>query len=160
MATRLKDTPKETLFYRDTPCMESLVFAPPDVAEHVSQIRYAFSAETWGEFQEKIPEDELLELLRLRNEQYGELFVIPKENDPFEHGALCPAFSDGDYPRWLQTEQPRWIPKEILARWGEAQISLLNGPFWTIDPEKEKKIVAKLRSFGIKAKRRDDLRFH
>jgi hypothetical protein len=37
---------------------------------------------------------------------------------------------------------------------------LLNGPFWTIDPEKEKKIVAKLRFFGIKAKRRDDLRFH
>ena len=59
-----------------------------------------------------------------------------------------------------QTQQPRWIPEEILARWGEAQMSVLNGPFWTIDPEQEKKIVARLRSVGIKAKRRDDLQFH
>ena len=160
MATRLKEAPSQTLFYRDTPCMESLVFAPPDVAEHISQIHDAFRAETWGEFQEKIPEDELLELLHLRNEQYGELFVIPKEDDPFKHEALCPAFSDGDYPQWLQTQQPRWIPEEILTRWGEAQMSVLNGPFWTIDPEQEKKIVARLRSVGIKAKRRDDLQFH
>ena len=160
MATRLKAISEEILFYRDAPHMESLVFAPPDVAKHISQVHEAFRAETWGEFQEKIPEDELLELLHLRNEIFGEMFVIPKEDEPFEHEALCPAFSDGDYPQWLQTQQARWIPEGILARWGEPQMSLFNGSFWTVDPEKENKIVAKLKSCGIKAKRRDDLQFH
>ena len=157
-----QQTEKEenTLFYRHAPHMESLVFAPHHVAKHISQIHNAFGAQTWGEFQEKIPEEELDELLRLRHEQFGELFVIPEQDVPFEHEALCPAFSDGDYPRWLQTEQARWIPKEILARWGEAQMSVLNGPFWIINPTQEQKIVRRLTELGIPTQRRDDLRFH
>ena len=95
----------EVLFYRHAPHMESLVFAPPDVALHVSQIHNAFSAETWGEFQAHIPEDEFSELLNSQYEEWGDLFVIPNDEDPFKPESICGAFLEGDYPRWLQTDQ-------------------------------------------------------
>ena len=151
---------QKKLFYRHAPHMHSLVFAPPDVALHVSQIHNAFSAKTWGEFQAHIPEDEFSELLNSQYEEWGDLFVIPNAEDPFKPESICGAFLEGDYPRWLQTDQDIWVPKKILERWGTVESSVFNGPFWVIDPEQEQEIVGELGKLGIPAERRDDLRFH
>ena len=46
----VQQTPEveSVLFYRHAPHMKSLVFAPPHVAQHISEIHTAFSAEIWG----------------------------------------------------------------------------------------------------------------
>jgi len=148
------------LFYRHVPHMDSLVFAPPDVALRVSQIHDALSAKTWGEFQSRMPETDFSELLNSHYEDWDELFVIPNFEDPFNPESICPAFLEGDYPDWLQTDQDIWVPEEILERWGTVETSMLNGNFWVIDPEQEQEIVGELGKLGILAERRDDLRFH
>ena len=45
-------------FIRMLPHMESLVFAPPKVAEYNSAIHRALEATTWGEFKARIPPKE------------------------------------------------------------------------------------------------------
>ena len=151
--------PKQ-LFYRGVPHMDSLVFAPPDVAFRVSQIHHAFSAETWGEFQSRMPENDFFEVLNSHYECWEELFVIPNAEDPFKIESICPGFLDGDYPEWLQTDQDIWVPEEILERWGSVEASVSNGPFWVIDPDPEQEIVGELGKLGIPVERRDDLHFH
>ena len=150
----------EVLFYRHVPHMESLVFAPPDLAENVSEIHKAFAAKTWGEFQSRMPEGDILELMETYETNSGERFIPPQPDDPFNPDAICGAFSDGDYPEWLQQDQDFYLPAEILERWGERKSTFLNGNFWIIDPEQEQEIVDRLRELGIPAIRRDDLRFH
>ena len=151
----------EVLFYRHAPHMESLVFAPPNQAERVSEIHKAFAAKTWGEFQSLMPEESFCQLINLRCENdWDELFVIPQSNDPFDLESICPAYFDGDYPDWLQKDQDLWLPEEILECCGKIESSVHNGPFWTINPKQEKKIVLRLRKLKIHAQRRDDLYFY
>ena len=151
----------EVLFYRHVPHMESLVFAPPDLAENVSEIHKAFAAKTWGEFQSLMPEEAFWQLMGSGCENdWGELFVIPQADDPFDLESICPAYFDGDYPHWLQKDQDLWLPKEILECWGKIESSVHNGTFWIINPKQEKKIVLRLRKLGILAQRRDDLHFY
>jgi hypothetical protein len=151
----------EVLFYRHAPHMESLVFAPPDLAARESQIYRAFAAKTWGEFQYFMPEDDFRELIKAKCKiTWDELFVIPQPDDPFEPETICPSYSVGNYPDWLQKTQDLWLPKEILEHWGRRESSMFNGPFWIIDPKKEQKIVLRLRKLRIHAQRRDDLYFY
>ena len=98
---------KEVLFYRLSPDGESLVFAPPDVAVRISAIHEAFSAETCGEFQSLIPEENYAELLKhyVGEEAYYKPFVIPNGREPFDVHSFCPEYIDGNYPDWLQQEQ-------------------------------------------------------
>ena len=152
-------TPNQ-LFYRHVPHMKSLVFAPPHKAARISRIRNAFAAKTWGEFQSRMPEGDILELMETYEQNSGERFIPPQPDDPFNPDEICGAFSDGDYPEWLQQDQDFYLPAEILERWGENKSSVLNGDFWIIDPEQEQEIVDRLRELGILAIRRDDLRFH
>ena len=149
---------ESTLFYRHAPHMESLVFAPPHVAQHISEIHSAFSAETWGEFLRKIPQSEFWQLWNSRCEDEEE--PLPDPELPFSPEDICGAFCEGDYPAWLQQDQDRWLPNEILERWGKKQSSGINGSFWIIDPAQEQEIVQRLSELGITARQRGDLRFH
>ena len=156
----VQQTPEveSTLFYRHAPHMESLVFAPPLVALRVSHIHNAFSAETWGEFQSEMPEQDFWELWGARCEEEEE--KLPDPDTPFNPEDICGAFCEGDYPEWLQKDQDRWLPKEILERWGKRESSGINGGFWIIDPAQEQEIVQRLTELGITARQRGDLRFH
>ena len=149
---------ESTLFYRHAPHMESLVFAPPHVAQHISEIHTAFSAETWGEFLRKIPQSEFWGLWNSRCEDEEE--PLPDPDRPFNPAEICGAFCEGDYPAWLQQDQDRWLPNEILERWGKRESSVINGSFWIIDPAQEQEIVQRLSELGITARQRGDLRFH
>ena len=69
---------EEVLLYRHAPHLESLVFAPPELAEHVSEIHKAFAAKTWGEFQSHMPEEDFRELIvSMYKHDWDELFAIP-----------------------------------------------------------------------------------
>lgn len=162
MTATSKRLPEEAdLFYRDVPHMYSLVFAPPYQAVRISQIHNAIRAETWGEFQSLMPKSDFLELVTIQHHNNCDgLFVIPEPDEVFQPRTICPAYLEGDYPDWLQARQDRWIPKEILDQWGSLEASVLNGPFWILDPQKEQQIVSELGERGIGAQRRDDLLFH
>jgi hypothetical protein len=156
----VQQTPEveSVLFYRHAPHMKSLVFAPPHVAQHISEIHTAFSAETWGEFLRKIPQSEFWGLWNSRCEDEEE--PLPDPDRPFNPAEICGAFCEGDYPAWLQQDQDRWLPNEILERWGKRESSVINGSFWIIDPAQEQEIVQRLTELGITARQRGDLRFH
>ena len=161
--SRRKDTTQipdveSTLFYRHAPHMKSLVFAPPHVAQHISEIHTAFSAETWGEFLRKIPQSEFWDLWNSRCEDEEE--PLPDPELPFNPAAICGAFCEGDYPAWLQQDQDRWLPNEILERWGKKESSGINGSFWIIAPAQEQEIVHRLSEHEIPARQRGDLCFY
>jgi hypothetical protein len=102
------------LFYTEAPT-ESLVFAPPKVAEYNSAIHHALEATTWGEFKALIPPEEYKQLLkRLQDGEYDldddedhdahKQRKLPSNNDPFDPDFWFPGFCEGDYPDWLQTQ--------------------------------------------------------
>jgi len=149
------------LFYTNVPHMESLVFAPPKVAEYNSAIHHALEATTWGEFKALIPPEEYKQLLeRVRAgelDRYNDEGELPSDDDPFDPDLWFPGFSDGDYPSWLQARQAEWLLEPILKRFAEHKTSVLNGDFWIIDPVCEKDMVEELRREGFRVTRRDDL---
>ncbi len=107
----------ETLYYRNVPHMDSLVFAPPEEAEYISKIHRALSSDPWGEFRSKMPEHEFQELVHrlAQDDESDEIFVVPGDNDPFDAGEWFPEWADGDYPDWLQQRQAEWLPDELLG---------------------------------------------
>ena len=60
-----KNTPD--LVYRTAPHMDSLVFAPLEVALRIDQTHEALGASTWCEFTYLMPIDDLNEMLLERN---------------------------------------------------------------------------------------------
>ena len=130
-----------TLFYRNAPHMESLVFAPPKVAEYISAIHHALEATTWGEFKARMPPEEYRRLLKkvrmgLRDldDDDRKRRKLPSDDDPFHPNFWFPEWCDGDYPDWLQARQAEWLPKSILKHFARHETSVLNGDFWMIDP--------------------------
>ena len=162
---------RKTLFYRNKRDQTSLVFAPPKVAEYNSAIHHALAASTWGEFKALIPPKEYKQLLkRLRDGEYDldddegydahKQRNLPENKDPFDPDFWIPGFSDGDYPDWLQKDQDLWLPDSILKRFASYETSVLNGPFWNINPDFEKDIVEELAREGFSVTRRNDLTFY
>ena len=103
------------LFYRNAPYLESLVFAPPKVAEYNSAIHHAL-------FETDDAHDA------------DKHHTLPQSNEPFDPEFWFPGFSEGDYPDWLQQKQDFWLPPATLKHFARYDTSVLNGPFWTVDP--------------------------
>ncbi|MBK8906698.1 MAG: hypothetical protein IPM60_01960 [Rhodospirillales bacterium] len=147
---------REDLYYREA--RGSLVFAGRSTAEHVHRIHEALrSAETWGAFKAALPAgewDDIAERYRAADEDED----LPADDAPFS-SADVPGVCDGDYPVWLQAEIDLVLPEDLLHRFAKRENSVLNGPFFTIDPEHEDALVRELRSRGYTVTRRDDLRF-
>ncbi len=145
------------LFYKEA--RGSLVFAAPDVAERVSQIHHALRASTWGEMKSLLPSGELQKMEPYFSEDEEGNPEIPSD-ETLNPSDYVPGFSDGDYPLWLQAEQDRLLPHDLLERFGIRETSVLNGDFWTIDPANEAALITELQARGVEAQRRDDLDFY
>lgn len=145
------------LFYKET--RGSLVFSTPAAAERVSQIHCALRASTWGEMKMLLPPGELQILESSFPLDEDGIIELPADDatDPSDY---VPGFTDGDYPQWLQAEQDRLLPHDLLGRFGIRETSVLNGDFWTIDPSNEAALITELQARGIEAQRRDDLNFY
>jgi len=144
----------KTLYYKES--RGTLVFAPPDIAERVSQIHFALSAPTWGELKARMPEGEL-EAIRSEDEDPDDLQEPDDASeDPAER---ISGFSEGDYPIWLQTLQHTYLPADICDQYGVSKSSVHNGNFWSFDPANAGVIVNALQLKGYEVIRRDDLTF-
>ena len=152
----------KTLFYREAANC-SLVFASSDEAERVHQIHTAIeTARTWGEFRDLMPDPDYQELVERFSEDWDEEAdpdgPMPPDNDAFDSSFL-PGYCDGDYPDWLQTRAHEFVPRNLLEQFGWQEPSVLNGNYWCIDPENEAAIVLALGQIGIRAVKRQDLKF-
>ena len=147
-----------TLFYREA-WNESLVFAPPEEALRIHQIRQALeTAKTWGEFRDLMPERDYEELRERMSGNLDEEESFPSDDTAFEAEQVL-GFSDGDYPDWLQAEADRFVPEDVLDRFGAMETTVFNGHFWRIAPTYESAIVEMLATHRITAIKREDLRF-
>jgi hypothetical protein len=106
---KVRRTKTKGLFYKERPDSDSLVFAPPKVAEYVSAIHHALEATTWGKFKALMPPKEYRRLLK--NVQAGDLdrdngareqTKLPSDDAPFDPAVWFPEWCVGDYPDWLQ----------------------------------------------------------
>ena len=153
------------LVYRTAPHMDSLVFAPLEVALRIDQTHEALGASTWCEFTYLMPIDDLNEMLLERNNPeedwlQEDLFAIPGPAAAVDLEQLCPQYFDGDYPQWLQKQQEYWVPKDILERWGRKDPTMLNGDFWMLETQYEAEILMQLKNKGLEVVKRDDLFFY
>lgn len=85
-------------------------------------------------------------------------FSEPADTDEFDAESV-PGYSDGDYPPWIATEQDLYLPEEVLGAFGVSSNSVLNGPFWTIDPSKRQQVLMALKAMGYELTEREDLQF-
>ena len=159
----LKNAPD--LVYRTAPHMDSLVFAPLEVALRIDQTHEALGASTWCEFTYLMPIDDLNEMLLERNNPeedwlQEDLFAIPGPAAAVDLEQLCPQYFDGDYPQRLQKQQEYWVPKDILERWGRKDTTMLNGDFWMLETQYEAEILVQLKNKGLEVVKRDDLFFY
>ena len=144
------------LFYTDVPHMDSLVFAPPKIANEISEVYFALkTAKTWGQFRSLMPSDQMADLERKWLEDESGPWG---DDEPFE--AAWTGYLEAEYPRWLQADQDFWLPEEFLENWGKQESGFTSGGFWTFDPKKEEAIVADLKALGYLVTRRDDLNFY
>jgi hypothetical protein len=144
------------LFYTDVPHMDSLVFAPPEIANEISEVYFALkTAKTWGQFRSLMPSDQMADLERKWLEDKSGPWG---DDEPFE--AAWTGYLEAEYPRWLQADQDFWLPEEFLENWGKQESGFTSGGFWTFDPKKEEAIVADLKALGYLVTRRDDLNFY
>ena len=155
---------KPDLVYTEAPHMDSLVFAPLDVALRVDQLHEALAAKRWCEFEYLMPTQELDRLIMERNSPEEEWlkddkFEIPAAFGEVDLEQLCPEHYSGDYVEWLQQKQTDWVPKDILARWGRKEHSLGQGSFWIMQSIWEKPIIKALRGKNLRVEKRSDLNF-
>jgi hypothetical protein len=134
---------------------EGVVIAPPDIAERNSRLRNAIEGSmtalvTWRELLASIPEDDAQDLWgRIARAAANNSEESPSLDDQASADAV-PGFNDGDYPSWLQQNMDSWVPPEIMSTFAEHQSSILNGPFWYIEPGHLERIKRKLRAMGYR----------
>src|SRR5687768_13245151 len=89
-----------------------LVFADATRARRIARIHKAIKkSSTWGQFRRGMPRDEYSRLVRELFDDNEE--PRPRTTDEF-NGEHIPAYSDGDYPDWLQQEMHTVLPQDIL----------------------------------------------
>lgn len=134
------------LLYNISPGDDGLVFAEAERAQFISKIHEAITkSSTWEEFRRAMPRSEYSRLIRERFDELGE--PRPRGSDRFDPGQI-PAYCDGDYPAWLQQEMDAVLPTEILEEFATVEDTVLNGPYFHIDPKHLPAIKERLEQLG------------
>jgi hypothetical protein len=138
----------------------SLVFAPPDVAERVTQIHRALGgAASWGELVRLMPVGEI-ESLKLENflgrdDAGNPNYPHDSTTEPYR---FVPGYAEGSYPPSFQARQDEYLPREICLRFG-VQKESPSGRIWSFAPAIEAEMVLVLRQHGFIVTCRSDLTF-
>jgi hypothetical protein len=143
---------KKQLVYRISEATGGIVFATPDRAAFVDRLYGAIhGSKTWAEFRRAMPRAEYSSVLEGQEKR-------PKGTAPFGPEDV-PGYFDGDYPPWLSQEMDRFLPNEVVERFGEGEMTMLNGGFTFFDPQHLPAILAALEEKGFAVEEREDLYF-
>jgi hypothetical protein len=148
----------QTLYYRESPANDGLVFAEPERAKHIARVHHALeSSRTWGEFKRKLPSEEYDYIVSVMFDYAEDQW--PNDSAPFNSEDV-PGYCDGDYPAWLQQKVDECVPEEILDKYAENLETTLNGNYYHIEGSDEEAICRDLRALGFQVIRREDLYFY
>jgi hypothetical protein len=103
-----------------------------------------------------MPRKDYSEIMRNSFDGNGER--RPKSNDPFS-SELCPAYSDGDYPQWLQKDLDLYLPRQVLEQFATQEHTMLNGMFWEIPAKNEEQMIDALKKHGYSVAKAQHLNF-
>lgn len=112
---------------------------------------------TWGDFRRQTPPAAYAEVVRA----YLEEEIPLGDDDPLLLGSFSNAYTNGDYPAWLQQEMLSWFPEDITEKFGGTEEdSIFNGPFLLLPAERADEIADALRKEGETVEHRPDLNFY
>lgn len=148
-------TSKRLIFGLRPRCGEkALILIPEHEAHRLAQIHRAISsAQTWGEFRERMPSADY---------QYVADFLaecghgLSADSDDFCSSDL-PGFEDGDWPCFVEQKMFGWLPREICCRFGRSAQTTLNGPMLVLDVLRVDQILTALACAGFECVRDDKL---
>ena len=153
----------------------NLVFMPQKEAERLRAVHEALESGTWGEFRRRMPPadyEKVLEKLaddyqwhsfdefylaqadsRDREELWEEYTSLPvRDRPPLDDDGFnpetIPGLSDGDWPDWAEQLALRWLPEDVIERFGKVEDSVLNGFFLIFNPANAPAIIAALEAQG------------
>lgn len=110
------------------------------------------NSETWGEFFNAIPPDELDRVLdRLTDDDGG----MPDRSSKFDSDLL--GCSDGDYPDFVEQKMFDWLPAHVCREFGKMKSSVLNGPLLALDVRRTPEIIAALERAGFECRLDEEL---
>ena len=132
----------------------ALIFIPEAAAIRLAAIHRALAnSETWGEFFDAIPPDELESVYeRLRDEETQSL---PDRSAKFDSDLL--GCGDGEYPDWADQKMVDWLPADICRQYGKAGDSMLNGQYLVLDVRRTPEIIAALEKAGFECRLDEEL---
>ncbi len=94
----------------------------------------------------------------LKFDEYDE--PRPRGSDKIDLSNQIPDYCFGDYPDWLQQEIDTVLPDEILGEFAEVENTILNGPYYHIDPKHLLTIKGRLEQPGYIVEDGTDLSFY
>jgi hypothetical protein len=131
-----------------------LVFIPEADAVHLAAIHRAIAtAETWSDFFDAVPPEELdVVYERLVDE---ETEPLPDRSAKFDPDRL--SVCEGDYPDWPEQKMIDWLPAHICREFGRVESSVLHGAFLSLDVRRTPEILVALERAGFECRLDEDL---
>jgi hypothetical protein len=131
--------------------METLLFAPRDVAREVRDVRAALAAaSTWGDVRRTLRPERYAEM---REWLLARVEPDPPDAEPFDHRELP---GRGNWPRLFFSEIEGWLPRDVLdehaVRYDGLMDSGMNLPAEALEP-----ILASLEARGYQCAEDDAL---
>ena len=128
-----------------------LVFIGEQKAREQAEIYGALeSATTWGELRRRLPAGARAHLTDLLEEEDEH-----PDAEPFDAGEWDP-YVDGDWPPWPAQQMLDWVPERIQTL-GSSEGSAISGDSLSLDPGREREVVAALEEEGFTCRRDDEL---
>jgi hypothetical protein len=132
----------------------ALVFIPEADAVRLAAIHRAIAtAETWGDFFDAIPTEELDTLYDRVFDEDGE--HLPDRSAKFDPDRL--GACEGDYPDWPEQKMLDWLPAHICREFGRVESSVLNGPFLLLDVRRTPEILVALERASFECRLDEEL---
>jgi len=131
----------------------ALVFIPEADALRLAAIHRAIAtAETWGDFVDAIPPEELDTVY---DRAFDETERLPNRSAKFDPDLL--GVCEGDYPDWPEQKMLDWLPAHVCREFGRTDSSVLNGPFLSLDVRRTPEILAALERAGFECRLDEEL---
>lgn len=154
---------KKLLYYFE-PFYDSWVFTTEEEVKKQEDRYAAFSSNTWGEFRETLPTEDyewvgpILALHHFEREEYSEEELAkleePADDTPFKQ-QMWRVWNE--YPEFLIFFQEGHIPKAILEKYAEIDVTMHNGEYYHFEEEVINDVLRELKEHGIECEHRDDL---
>jgi len=123
----------------------SLVFIPREEADELADLYGALRLSTWGELRRAVSDERWREILQRLGADEGS--PPPGDGEELQADSI-PGFAEQDWPEWPAQRMGRWLPRDVIAGYGQLTDTLMSGTFTWFDPSSAGAIVRDLERLG------------